>query len=309
MLPDQSAQPNSGIDELAGQMKDLVASRQFIMIPAMPLRSSESGFVVFLGQEDMSLSDFCDLAVAAGVKLFYVQNNVFDAERDLRVERRRPSLAWQGADEDSALVSLRQEASAYNGRIDEIALGFSTAGVLHCWVITAPWYNEFIERLEDLESEGLESAVNPLLERMPEAEERALVDRLVQELIQMREFKAAPTAAQRGRLAHAQAEIAALEADTRPAYRHVAYEVIRQAGARVAAEADSRYREIEAGFADLAAECDATSAFRNAGSARARREHARDFLAEKAGGYPPPPRLLELFLDTPPLRKASTGRH
>jgi hypothetical protein len=99
-----------------------------------------------------------------------------------------------------------------------------------------------------------------------------------------------------------------LDSDTRPAYRQIAYKAIHQAEEQIAAEADSRYQEIEAKLADLAAECEATPVFRNAGSARARREHARDFLAEKAGGYPPPTRLLELFLDTPPLQRARAGR-
>jgi hypothetical protein len=152
-----------------------------------------------------------------------------------------------------------------------------------------------MKRLEDMEP-----SVSAMFERMPEAEERAIVDRLAQELIQMPEFRAAPTAAQRRRIARAQPEIAALDAGTRPGYRHAVYQVISRAEDFATAEADSRYRDMEARLADLAAECEATPAFQNAGSARARREHARDFPTEKAGGYPPPTRFLELFLDTPP---------
>jgi hypothetical protein len=303
ILPDQPAQPNPDIDELAAQMKNLVVGKQLVMIPAMPLQNNDSGFIVFLGQEDMSASEFRDVAVTAGAKLFYAQANAFDAERDLKVGRRR-ALAWQSSEEDPGLASLREEASVYNGRIGEIALGFAADGVLHCWIVTAPWYDRLVERLD-----GLEPTVNPMFEQMPEAEARALTDRLAQELIQMPEFRSAPTGAQRRRLARAQTEIAALEADTRPGYRHVAFQAIRQAEESLAAEADSRYREVEAKLADLAVECEATPTFRNARSSRARREHARDFLVEKAGGYPPPTRLLELFLDTPPLQKVSTGRH
>jgi hypothetical protein len=70
ILSDQSAQLNPIIDELATQVKELVSSRQLVMIPGMPLRNSNPGFVVILSNEDMSASDFCDAAVAAGVKLF-----------------------------------------------------------------------------------------------------------------------------------------------------------------------------------------------------------------------------------------------
>lgn len=301
--PDHANQPGPDIDELVTQVNELVAARQLVMIPTLPLRGNDSGFVAVLSPEDMSVSQFCDLAVTAGAKIFYVQVNDFDAERDLTVNVGR-ARAWLGGEENVALMSLRKEASSYNGRIGEIQLGFAAGSVLHCWITTAPWYDQFIERLEDLEP-----GVNPMFERMPEAEERAMVDRLAQELIQTPEFKSASTAAQRRRIARAQSEIASLDADTRPGYRHVAYQAIRKAEEHITAEADSRYREIESKLADLAAECEATPAFRNAGSARARREHARDFLAEEAGGYPPPTRLLELFLDTPPLQKTKTGRH
>lgn len=304
ILPDRAAPRDPGIDDLAAQVKELVASRQLIMIPTMPLRNSNPSFVVFLSQGDMSASEFCDVAVAAGVKLFYVQADTFNSDRDLMVGGRHRALNWQNGEEDTRLASLRGEAGVYNGRIGEIELGFASGGVLHCWIVTAPWYDYFMERLEDVEPD-----VNPMFERMPEAEERALADRLAQELIQMPEFRSAPTAAQRRRIARTQPEIAALDADTRPGYRHVAYQAVRQADQRAVAEADNRYRDMEAKLADLAAECEATPAFQNAGSARARREHARDFLAEKAGGYPPPSRLLELFLDTPPLQKTKTGRH
>src|SRR5215472_3572024 len=187
VLPDQPAHPNSDIEELAAQMKDLVADKQLLMIPAMP-QNNNSGFMVFLGHEEMSASEFCDLAVTAGAKLFYAQANTFDAERDLaesdlRVGRHR-ALPWQSSEEDAGLASLREEASVYNGRIGEIALGFAADGVLHCWIVTAAWYDRLVERLE-----GLEPDVSQMFGRMPEAEARALTDRLAQELIQMPEFQ------------------------------------------------------------------------------------------------------------------------
>lgn len=301
-IPDRAVQDSSDVDELVTRVTELVAARQFVTIPALPLRGDDSGFVVFLGPENMDVSEFCDLAVAAGAKIFYVQVNDFDAERHLAATSR--ARAWLREEENAGLISLREEASSFNGRPAAVQLGFAAAGVLHCWIARASWYDRFRERLEELETD-----TNPLFDEMPEAEERAMVDRLAQGLIQLPEFRSAPTAAQRRRIARAQSEIASLDTDTRPGYRRVAFQAIREAEERIASEADSRYREIEANFEELAAECEATQAFRSAGSARARREHARDFLTEKAGGYPPTTRLLELFLDTPPLQKSRTGRH
>jgi hypothetical protein len=298
----ESVQPESDIDALAAQLNDLAVSRQLALIPAIPLRGSAPGFVAFLGAEHMRAGEFCDVAVVAGAKLLYADVNAFDAETDLMADRRR-GLGWQSDEEDSRLLALRQEASIFNGRIGEIVLGFAVNGVLHCWRATTPWYHDFVERLEEVDD------VEPMDQRIPEAEERALIDRLVEELIQLPGYRSASTMTQRRRIARALPEISALEADRRPGYHSVAFQVLSKTQERAAAEADSKYREMEAEIADLAAECAASPAFRSAGSARARRERARDFLAEKAGGYPPSARLLELFLDTPPLQSARRGRH
>jgi hypothetical protein len=126
----------------------------------------------------------------------------------------------------------------------------------------------------------------------------------------MPSFKSAATAGQRHRIARTQhAEIAALEDDRRPRYRQAAWEALRQAEMHVANEADRIYADMEGHLSDLAAEVAEDPSFRNAGSARARREHARDFITAKADGYPPPTRFLELLLDTPPLQRTKTGRY
>lgn len=300
-MPDQTSQAQD-LGDLAAQVKNMAAEKKLAVVPAMPM-ANNGGFVVVLDQDDMTASEFCDLAVTAGAAIIYIQASGFDADRDLTMERNR-YLDWENSEENTGLASLRQEASAHNGSIGEIALGFAADGILHSWVTTARWFDGFLERLQELEPDS-----DPRFARIPESEERELVERLASELAQMPEFKAAPTAAQRRRIAHAQPEIATLEADNRPGYRNAAFRAIHEAAETVAAEADSLYREVEGNLAQLAAECEATPSFRNAGSARARRERARDFLAEKAGGYPPPTRLLELFLDTPPLQNVRTGRH
>jgi hypothetical protein len=200
---------------------------------------------------------------------------------------------------------LREDAKVYNGHIGVLELGFAADGVMHYWVATAAWHNNLMSRVEEMLPD-----VDDRIARIPEVKARAMIDRLAQELIGMPEFRSAATAAQRHRLAHTQhAEIAALDSDIRPGYRHLAWQAVSKAEQHIAAEADRKYGEMEGQLAELASEFEATPSFRNASSARARREHARDFLAEKSGGYPPPTRVLELFLDTPTLQKYKGRPH
>lgn len=46
--PDHANQSGPDIDELVTQVDELVASRELVMIPALPLRGNDSGFVAFL---------------------------------------------------------------------------------------------------------------------------------------------------------------------------------------------------------------------------------------------------------------------
>lgn len=229
----------------------------------------------------------------------YVQAEAFDAETVLTLSRTADTPRY-GAEEDPLLAALRRDASVYNGRIGTVVLGFAVSGVLHCWIVSAPWFERLEDRFEALKPDANRVAVfSP-----PTEEQRAKIDHLANNLAQMPEFRSAATASQRRRVALTQPEVAAMESDPSAGGRYLAYEVIRKAQETVATEAESRCREMEAMLRELAAEYAATPAFRNAGSSRVRREYARDFLTDKAGGYPPSTRLLELFLDTPPLQKA-----
>lgn len=300
-------QSDSKIDDLAAQVKDILSSRQLVIVPAMPVRNNDSRFVVLLTQEDMSVGGFCDIAVAAGAKIMYVEARAFDAETDLTIKHRQ-EFDGQDVAEDGGLTSaLRREASVYNGRIGKMEVGFAANGVLHCWIVTAPWYDRFIERLKEQERQPAFVFTAPTPEQL--AEQRAAVDRLAQELAQIPEFRSARTYSQRRQVADSRPELAAMEFDTQSQADYFVSRAVSQAGQNLYAEAESRYREMEAGLEELAAEFAATPAFMNAGSGRARREHAKDFLAEKAGGFPPPTRVLELLLDTPPVRRARPGRH
>ena len=300
--PNQSNSERSIIDELAAEVPDLASSRNLVLIRALPLQGGESGFAVYLGDEDMSAKEFCDIAAEVGSKLLYFGIRDFNAEGDLSMGRRM-RLHRRADTEDPALTALRHEASAYDGLSAEATLGFAANGVVHYWVTMTPWYAEYLNRLDNM----LTDEDSPF-ERMPAAEEQAMVERLAQELVQLPEFKSAANAAQRRRVARAHPEITSLEADPRFGYHQVAFAAIQRANEIISEEADTKYGELEARLDELAAEFAATSVFRNAGSARARREHAKDFLVEKAGGYPIPARLLELFLDTAPLQVRNANR-
>ena len=299
-----SNQPDPGgskVDELAAEVLELAHSRNLVLIRALPDR--ESGFAVYLGDEDMSPSEFSDIAAAVSAKLLYFETHSFNAENDLRIGRRRiPNLRDDSGDRE--LGALRQEASAYNGLSCEATLGFAANGVMHYWTTVTAWYAQYIDRLN-----SLQPSENPLIQRMPAAQERDMVARLTKELVQSPEFRSAANAAQRRRVARTQSEIAILLGDPRYEYQQVAFTAIQRANEAVSAEVDATYRALEAGLDSLATEFANTAIFKSTVSARARREHARDFLVEKAGGYPVPGRLLELFLDTAPLQRSKTNRN
>ncbi len=292
------------IEQILAEVKQLANRSQFVIVPAIPGRARDSGFLVMLDPDDITAADFCALAAAASARILYIQADPFSAEDDIDVPEDDFSGVVHGEQASAQLIALREEASIFDGRIGELALGFAADGVLHCWIATAAWYDNLQSRTEEAMS-GMGTG-----ERLPEAEARALTARLAQELIEMPSFRSAATTAQRNRVARTQhAEIAALQDDKRLGYRNAAWQAVRQAEIHVADEADRIYAEMEGRLSVLAVEVAEDPSFRNAGSARARRERARDFIAAKAGGYPPPTRFLELLLDTPPLQRARTERH
>jgi hypothetical protein len=61
-------------------------------------------------------------------------------------------------------------------------------------------------------------------------------------------------------------------------------------------DSDRVCKEPEKRLPELAAELAAVAVFRDA-PAQLRKEHAKDFLAGKAGGYRPPGRTVQMLLD------------
>jgi len=269
------------IEELVTQVTQLASSLQLRLVPAIPMRNPNSGLMVLLDNDDLSAADFCGLAAAAKARLLYIQAGPFNAENQPEFD-----VAGEGRNElDGKVIDqlalLQQAAERFNGRIGQLALAFAVEGVLHYWTAAADWYENLMDRVAGLfPAEGLEP------ERLSDVDALALIQRLTGELVAIPAFRAAATTAQRQRIAGAQhAEISALYEDPRPGYRTAASRAFRNAADITAAEAERIYGEMEKNLPELAAELAATPQFRNAGTAGALKQRARDFLIEKAGGY------------------------
>lgn len=294
----QEAAAPVDVDQLAIHVNQLASELHLVVIPAMPLRNPNGwGLTAFL--EDLSAPDFCNLASTVGARLLYVDAEAFDAESEPEFDAEEHGDSEPDETVSAQLAMLRGEAERFNGRIGQLALAFVVEGVLHWWNITADWYDDLIDRIGELFPED-----NLEAERLSETEAKLLIERLAGELIAIPEFRAATTSAQQQRVARAQhTEINALYEDRRPGYSRVAFRALQNAAELTAAQAERIYREMERNLPELAAELASKPEFRDAGTAGARKQRARDFLIEKTGGLPPTTRFFELFLDTPPIRK------
>jgi hypothetical protein len=113
-LPNKS-NPSPSIDELTAEVPNLASSRNLVLIRALPVRGGESSFAVYLSDEDMSATEFCDTAAAVGTKILYFEVHNFNAEDDLTMGR-RGRLNRRADTEDPALTALRHGASGRRGR-------------------------------------------------------------------------------------------------------------------------------------------------------------------------------------------------
>jgi hypothetical protein len=268
-----------------------------LVVPVMPLMEGTSGFRVVLNGENMMSSDFVSLAIAAGVRLLYLEAEPFSSERDLDLDYFEEDVFASPDPIGSESASLMTEAQEYDGRIGLLRLAFAVDGVLHCWIATEDWYNQFAVRITEIAE-----TVRPSSRFGSSPEMLELADRVARELVGMPSFRFAPTAAQRRRVASTE-HPKMVEWASDPRYGSVVWRAIQKAEEEIAAETERIHSDMEGRLPELAAEFAQTVAYQNAGSARARRERARDFLTEQSGGFAPSNRLLELLLDTPPLQR------
>ena len=152
------------VDQLAVQITQLAASRRLAIVPAMPLANRGSGCLVLLDNDDLSAPEFCELASAANARLLYVQTEGFYAGTDPDLDLREQDRSDPDRAVSAQLAELRRDAERFNGRFHQLGLAFAAGGVLHCWTVTADWYDGLVDRAaellpcEDLETECVTGA-------------------------------------------------------------------------------------------------------------------------------------------------------
>ncbi|WP_406109921.1 hypothetical protein [Kitasatospora purpeofusca] len=82
------------------------------------------------------------------------------------------------------------------------------------------------------------------------------------------------------------------------------WQVLEAAGLARQAALDRAYAGWEDRLPELAQELAATPQWKGATTVRTRTYRAQDFLRERAGGYPPAKRLVDLLLETPGLSRS-----
>jgi hypothetical protein len=137
------------IDRLADQVPQLAVRRNLRIVPATPLSSAGSGQLVLLGSSDLSAEEFCDLAATAGARLLYLQAEFFDAGADLGLDA-SGQIGDHPGPAGGRRAELYRDAQRCDGRISHLELAFAAGCVLHCWAIVADWYENLVDRAEEL---------------------------------------------------------------------------------------------------------------------------------------------------------------
>lgn len=152
---DPVARPGAplNVDQLAAQVEKLASSQHLAVVPVTPLVSHSPGHQVIMDSNDLSAADFCRLAATAGAKLLYVQARGFDASTDPDLELGRQDHSEPDQANEVQVAELCRDAERYNGRVPQLELVFVAECVLHCWTVTADWYDSLVGRAAWLLSE------------------------------------------------------------------------------------------------------------------------------------------------------------
>lgn len=133
------------IDQLADHVQQVAVSRNLRIVPVTPVSTAGSCQLVLLGSDDLSATDFCELAASAGARLLYVQAEFFNAGTDPDLNLWGRTHARQGPAGDM-VAQLHRDAQLFNGRIRQLELAFAADCVLHCWAVAADWYSGLVDR-------------------------------------------------------------------------------------------------------------------------------------------------------------------
>lgn len=196
VLADAVAAARSGAD-----------SANLTVIPATPIRGDGRGWLVELGPDEMEPAEFVALAAAAGARLFYLQQTQFDATLELPVD----DPDDEEPDEHTARrrEELRRRARSRNGQLRSVSLSFTAGSVLHLWHIDADWYSEILRQSEELAPAHHADDLERYGRR--ERPERADVERLARELLEIDAFRGTRNPADRTRTARQHPELRKLD--------------------------------------------------------------------------------------------------
>lgn len=284
------------IDGLDHELRELAEGNGLMVVPRMLAdpETSEPGWFVTLDSDDIDLAGFCELAAAAGARLLYLRAELFDNEHDLLGIGNE---VFDDPDTSAQVSELREKAAVFNGRLPELDTAFAVHGVVHFWAVTTDWYARLLEEADRITREADEVERPSSGRSLSGTERRTLRDRVVQELLTMPEFRAAPSQQKKWTVAQTiHSEIAKAAASEWSEEKSVIFDALRTAIAQAAMDCDRVYKELEKRLPELAMELVTVPVFREA-PALLRKEHAKDFLAEKAGGYRPPGRTVEMLLN------------
>ncbi|GGR05720.1 hypothetical protein [Kitasatospora griseola] len=281
--PTSAEQGPDALEGIVARVLAAVAGHGMTAISQVP---SSGGPLVELGDEHMDPVAFTNLAAAVGARLFYFRRERFDPEL----------FSDAGVPDGGAgprLRALVAEASAHEGRVSAVEFAFQADGVLHLWRQEDSWCADLENRLDD-ELDGMAAEPTDGERRERARLSGSRVDQLVAGLLQLPEFRlAASQSRQRVVAYHAFPEL--VEAPN-------SWQVLEQAGTARQSAFDAAYEGWEDQLPVLAGELAQTASWQEATNQRTRFHRAQEFLQQRADGYPPARRLVDLLLDTPGLR-------
>lgn len=256
------AQATGELAPLWQTLHDALTRHPAALFPGRIGRLDQAPFAVWDGDD---WRGFLDLAADLQAPLLYVQADVVQPDDDL----------------DDHL-----------GELGSVSVAFHAGGMLHVWGVEASWQLELDQRDElDLEQR-----------RVQEEERREQVERIARHLVDVPAFRAARSHEARrdaaNRVPAFQEWVRTTERGIggRPDYAR-AYDVIAKAASIIDQEiAPAVWADLQQRYERLAREFAAMPEVQRAASASVRRELARRFLAEKAGGLPAKGYQLDEFL-------------
>ncbi|WP_127359077.1 hypothetical protein [Actinacidiphila soli] len=285
------------LDKLAKSVPNLAEDRSLVAVPGLPQMAT-----VWL-PTDWNATQVMDLAVKGGARFLYHQVERFEAGAFDLDEESRDHLDEAGL---AALAKLQAKARTYDTEIEELSLSFVTDGVAHCWLIKAAWAGPLQDRLANLNA-SVDQNIDKEITKY-HAPDKAEAARICALLTADREFRSARHYREQRKIVLRVAPEAA--EGSYGEINSTGRDALYKAQEEVAEAARATYASYRERLPELAVQLATTPDWSTATTVKLRRIRAEDFLQELSGGYPPPSRVVELFLAesalTPARRAAAT---